>query len=64
MAKKRNAVLQYDLRSNFDKYKVKTPLIKVALKDRVDLLSIMVSLQVAAKIIIVNIKFCVLSDRA
>ena len=37
--------LQYILHSKFDKYKLKTPLIKVAgtaLKDRFDLISIMV----------------------
>ena len=46
--------LQYNLRSESDKCKLKTPLIKVAriaLRDRVDLISIMVPVEVVANII-------------
>ena len=44
--------LQYILNTKFDIYQLKTPLIIVAgiaLKDRVDLISIMVPLEVIAK---------------
>ena len=46
-------------------HKLKTPLIKkagVALKDRVDHISIMVPLEMVVKILIINIKFYVLLD--
>ena len=49
-----NKYLQYNLHSKFVKYKLKTPLVKVAgiaLKDRVDLISIMVPLKVVANIV-------------
>ena len=44
--------LQNNLHSKLDKYKIKTPLIKlavIALKDRVDLISIIVPLAVIVK---------------
>ena len=49
---KKITIFTIHLHSKFDIYKLKTPLIivaRIALKDRVDLISIMVSLEVIAK---------------